>query len=159
MLACLSTTITKQTRDFYPKSEWNIYKECSMAEKQKKNWNKSKLKYKSWNIELIRFFMDRFAVKDFFSFGVIIPNIKNEIYYSDYLCMVNLMTTSACCWLKRITYSKRIYRRFVSSSSLFNFFLLKYRWLLNFYFELLLVIHCRTCIFPGLLVLRTNFKV
>lgn len=41
--------------------------------------------------------MERFAVKDFFT----IPNIENEIYCGDYLCMVNLMTTSACCLLKK----------------------------------------------------------
>ncbi len=51
--------------------------------------------------------MERFAVKDFLSGGYHPTNIENEIYCSDYLCMVNLMTTSACCLLKRIAYSKK----------------------------------------------------
>lgn len=119
----------------------------------KKYWNKNQThgiyiyySYNSrelWNIELIGFFMERFAVKDF-SLGVIIPNIENEIYCSDYMCMVNLMTTSACCLLKRIAYSKRISK---ICGLIFCYKEMKKKkrnqwwyitWLLNFYFELLL---------------------
>lgn len=77
--------------------------------------------------------MERFVVKRFF-LGVIIPNIENEIYCSDYLYMVNLMTTSACCLLKGY-HIRKGYQRFVGSFSQQKWYI---AWLLNLYFELLL---------------------
>lgn len=60
--------------------------------------------------------MERFAVKDF-SLGVIIPNIENEIYCSDYFVYGEFDDHFSLLLVKKDSIFEKGYQRFVGSFS------------------------------------------